>query len=83
MENNQQDAFKRRPWLYLGGERGYNLVHIVVDVDTSIDPKMPWLTTWSLFDQETEEDQGWSWRGPLNIFLRSFKGLGPADENLA
>jgi hypothetical protein len=83
MSSNEQDAFKRRHWLYLGGEKGYNLVHRVCDVDTTTDPKMPYLTTWSLPEQETEEDVGWTWHGPLSLFRNSFKPLGPADEAMA
>lgn len=83
MDQNKQDAFKRRLWLYLGGEEGYNLVHMVCDVDTTTDSKMPYLTTWSDSRQETEDDLGWTWHGPLNLFVKSFKALGPADESLA
>lgn len=68
------------PWLYLGGEQGYNLVHMIVNVEDKTDPKMPRIMSYSLYDQETEEESGWVWEGPLSQFIKLFKPLGPADE---
>lgn len=71
--------FPGSKWLYLGGEEGFNLIHVVCDVDTETDLKMPHVTSWSLWD-DTSEEGGWTWCGPLNLFLRAFKPLGGPEE---
>lgn len=68
-------------WLYLGGEEGYNLVHMIVDIDDKTDPKMPRIMAYSLYDQGQEDESGWIWEGPLYRFIKLFKPLGPAEES--
>lgn len=68
-------------WLFLGGEDGFNVVHRIVEIDLETDPKMPWISSWHIpKDENDTEGEGWTWRGPLNLFVKSFKPLGPADE---
>lgn len=75
-------------WLYVGGEDGFNLRHTVVEVDLSLDPKMPWISSWSdvfqndSYDGEPDHEAGMTWHGPLNLFLKAFKPLGgPSSQH--
>jgi hypothetical protein len=72
-------------WLYLGGEEGYNLVHIITLVEESekAGVKLIDISTCSLYDQEGEEDSGYTWKGPLSVFVKQFKPLGPPEEAMS
>lgn len=69
-------------WLYLGGEEGYDLVHMITLVEEVMENavKTVRVSTCSLYDQESSEDAGYMWEGPLSLFVKAFKPLGPAEE---
>lgn len=73
-------------WLFVGAEEGFNLVHTIVEVDLRANPKMPQITSWSdvfqddRYDGEPDQEPGYVWRGPLNLFVNDFVPLGDIDE---
>lgn len=67
-------------WLYVGGEEGFGLVHMIVSL-TGLS-KTSRVMTYSIYDQGGEDEPGFIWDGTLNRFLDMFEPLGPPDESM-
>ncbi len=64
----------RTKWMYVGGERGYGLIHTVGHISGDS------VNAWSDIEQGKEDEEGYAWVGPKSEFLREFKPTGFLDE---
>lgn len=69
-------------WVYVGNEKGYDLVHTIVQVEQITDPQEAWVITYSdphqdeiPADGEVDDKPGVTWRGPISLFLDLFTPL--------
>lgn len=63
-------------WLFVGGSDGYNLVFTVGHIESDGNV----INAWSDPEQGGEDEAGFLWAGGKELFLRSFKPLGPPEE---
>ena len=56
-------------WLYTGDGPGKNMPHRVI----ARDAKNKTITTWSIFEDTSISDPGFSWHGSVDEFLKNFQ----------